>query len=248
MIRIVIIEDEKLIAEELKSRLLAVSDEVEIIKTLSTVVEATHYFTEEHHADLILSDIQLPDGLSFDIFNTVYCRVPVIFITGFERFIINAFETNGIDYLLKPVDDKDLQKILNKYEMLNQHFSKRQKFLRSFSKEKKRIVAKRGMMNVVLHLENVVFFYTQNKIVYAIDKEGKKYLCDRNLAELEMELNDAGFFRVNRQYLLNAVYIKGYKQYEKVRLMVDMEIADTGHVIVVSQENAPSFRKWVNEI
>ncbi|MBS1916175.1 MAG: response regulator transcription factor [Bacteroidetes bacterium] len=248
MIRIVIIEDEKLIAEELQIRLKAISDDVQIVQTLSSVAQAVNYFSREHNTDLVLSDIQLPDGLSFDIFNTVSCKVPVIFITGFERFIINAFETNGIDYLLKPVDDKDLLKVLNKYKMLSQHFFKRQQFLQTFAKDKKRMVVRKGMMNVVLHLEDIVLFYTQNKIVYAIDKEGKKYLCDKNLTELEKELNEAGFFRVNRQYLLNAEYIKGYKQYEKVKLMVDLEITDTDHVIVVSQENAPSFRRWVNEI
>ncbi|MES1221496.1 MAG: LytTR family DNA-binding domain-containing protein [Bacteroidota bacterium] len=248
MIRIVIIEDEKLIAEELQSRLMAVSGETEIVQTLSSVSQAVAYLSQQDAIDLILSDIQLPDGLSFEIFNTILCKVPVIFITGFEQFIINAFESNGIDYLLKPVDDKGLIKILNKYKMLSRHFSKQQQFIGSLMKGKKRMVVKKGMMNVVLHLDDVVLFYTQNKIVYAIDKEGKKYMCDKNLAELETELSETGFFRANRQYLLNGEYIKGFKQYEKVKLMVDVEMEDHDHVIVVSQENASGFRRWVNEI
>jgi len=248
MIRIVIIEDERLIAEELQSRLMAISKDVEITAILSTVSQAIVYFSQEHNTDLILSDIQLPDGLSFDIFNSVSCQVPVIFITGFERFIINAFETNGIDYLLKPVDDKDLQKVLNKYKMLNQHFAKRQQFISSFSKEKKRLIVQKGLMNILLRLEDIVLFFTQNKISYAIDKEGKKYVCDKNLSELELELNEAGFFRANRQYIVNAEYIKGYKPYEKVKLVVDLVIPDTSHVIVVSQETAPGFRRWMNQI
>jgi len=248
MIRIVIIEDERLIAEELRSRLTAISKEVEIIATLASVKEGIGYFPLVHNTDLILSDIQLPDGLSFEIFNTISLQVPVIFITGFERFIINAFENNGIDYLLKPIDDKDLHKVLNKYKMLNQHFAKRQQFFNSFAKEKKRLVVQKGMMNILLWLEDIVLFYTQNKISYAIDKEGKKYVCDKNLTELESELSDAGFFRANRQYIINAEYIRGYKSYEKVKLLVDLVIPGTEHVIVVSQENAPCFRRWMSEI
>jgi two-component system, LytTR family, response regulator len=248
MIRIVIIEDERLIAEELQSRLLALSKEVEITATLASAGEGIAYFSHWHNTDLILSDIQLPDGLSFEIFNAVSCNVPVIFITGFERFIVNAFETNGIDYLLKPVEDRDLQKVLNKYKMLNQHFAKRQQFFNSFSREKKKLVVQKGMMNIVLRLEDIVLFYTQNKISYAIDREGKKYVCDKNLTELESALGDAGFFRVNRQYIVNAEYIKGYKTYEKAKLLVDLMIPGTDHVLVVSQENAPCFRRWMNEM
>src|SRR5882724_7060793 len=159
MIRIVIIEDERLIAEELRNRLLSVSKEVEITAILASAMQGIEYFSKEHHTDLILSDIQLPDGLSFDIFNAVDCQVPVIFITAFDKFIVNAFESNGIDYLLKPIDDKDLQKILNKYKMLDQHFANRQQFFDSFSKSKKRLVVRKGLMNILLRLDDIVLFY-----------------------------------------------------------------------------------------
>ncbi|MCW3118626.1 MAG: hypothetical protein JWM28_2708 [Chitinophagaceae bacterium] len=248
MIRIVVIEDERLVAEELRNRLTALSNEVEIIATLMSVEESIIYFTEHPNPDLILSDIQLPDGLSFDIFNKVSCRVPVIFITAFDRFIVNAFEHNGIDYLLKPVEDKDLLKVLNKYKMFDQHFAGRQKFFESFAKAKKRLIVRRGTMNVSLKLEDIVLFYTEDKIIYTIDKEGKKYVCDKNLSELDEELKGAGFFRVNRQYIINAEYIRGYKSYEKVKLTVDLVIPFADHLIIVSQETAPYFRRWMNEI
>jgi len=248
MIRIVIIEDERLIAEELRNRLLSVSKEVEITAILASAMQGIEYFSKEHHTDLILSDIQLPDGLSFDIFNAVDCQVPVIFITAFDKFIVNAFESNGIDYLLKPIDDKDLQKILNKYKMLDQHFANRQQFFDSFSKSKKRLVVRKGLMNILLRLDDIVLFYTESKIIYTIDREGKKYVCDKCLSELEEDLNDAGFFRVNRQYIINSEYIRGYKSYEKVKLLVDLSIPVLDHLIVVSQENAPYFRRWMNEI
>jgi DNA-binding LytR/AlgR family response regulator len=248
MIRIVIIEDERLIAEELRNRLTSISKEVAVTAILSSAMQGIEYFSKEHHTDLILSDIQLPDGLSFDIFNTVDCQVPVIFITAFDRFIVNAFESNGIDYLLKPVDDKDMQKVLNKYKMLDQHFANRQQFINSFSKSKKRLVVRRGLMNILLRLEDIVLFYTESKIIYTIDKEGKKYVCDKCLTDLELELSEVGFFRVNRQYIINSEYIRGYKTYEKVKLVVDLSIPVMDHLIVVSQENAPYFRRWMSEI
>lgn len=248
MIRIVVIEDERIIAEELRNRLTSLSKDVQIIATLTSVQEGLAYFAGDNQPDLILSDIQLPDGLSFDIFSRLSSQVPVIFITAFDRFIVNAFEHNGIDYLLKPVEDKDLLKVLNKYKMLGQHFASRQQFFASFGKSKKRLVVRKGMMNISLKLDDIVLFYTEDKIIYAIDRDGKKYVCDKNLSELDEELKDAGFFRVNRQYIVNAEYIRGYKSFEKVKLTVDLVIPFADHLIIVSQETAPFFRRWMNEI
>jgi len=248
MIRIVIIEDERLIADELQAMLLNISDEVVVAAILPSVGKAVDYLSNDHTTDLILSDIQLPDGLSFDVFNTLHCNIPVIFITAFDRFMVNAFENNAIDYLLKPVDERDLLKVLNKYKMLDQHFIKRQQFFNSFAKEKKRLVVRKGLVNILLRLEDVVLFYTESKIIYTIDREGKKYVCDRNLGQLEEELGEAGFFRVNRQYLVNSEYIRGYKAYDKVKLLIDLAGLYTDHQIIVSQETAPNFRRWMNEI
>jgi len=183
MIRIVIIEDERLIAEELKQRLSVLSNEVNVKTVLSSVRDAISYLSTENEIDLIFSDIQLPDGLSFDIFQEVVCKVPVVFITAFDRYIVNAFEHNGIDYLLKPVDDSDLLKVLRKYQMLGEHFSNRRTFYNLFATTRRRIMVKKGMMNMSLKLEDVVLFYTENKIVYTIDKEGKnlsKYMSTEN--------------------------------------------------------------------
>jgi DNA-binding LytR/AlgR family response regulator len=248
MIRIVLIEDERLIAEELKKRLLSLSIDLEITAILSSVQEAVSYFRGHENTDLVLSDIQLPDGLSFEIFHKIPLQLPVVFITAYDRFMVNAFEYNGIDYLLKPVEDRDLVKVLNKFKMLGQHFAGRQQFFESFSKARKRLIVRRGMMSISLKLGDIVLFYTEDKIIYTIDKEGKKYICDKNLSELDEELKEAGFFRVNRQYIVNADFIRGYKSYDKVKLMVDLAIPIADHMIVVSQETAPYFRRWMNEI
>jgi DNA-binding LytR/AlgR family response regulator len=248
MIRIVIIEDERLIAEELGKRLRNVSKEITIEKVLTSVRQGVDYFSAINHPDLIFSDIQLADGLSFEIFNKARVNVPVVFLTAFEKFIVNAFEYNSIDYLLKPVEDKELEKVLEKYNQLGQHFNRRNEFFESFSRSKKRLIVKKGLVNVALKLDEIVLFFTEDKVSYAVDRSGKKYVCEKNLTELEEMLAVAGFFRANRQYIVNAEYIRGYKSYNKVKLVIDLSVPVTENLIIVSQETAPHFRRWMSEI
>ena len=248
MIKTLIIEDEKLIAEEFRNLLLKASTETEIIGSLSTVRESVDYLTNNEAPDLIFSDVQLPDGLSFDIFNQVDIKSPVVFVTGYDQFILNAFEHNGIDYLLKPVDERDLGKTLAKYKTLENHFA-HHAFIRSFGqRSKSRLLVRRGTENVPLKVQDIVIIYTENKLVYVVDKDNRKYIADKHLADLERELDRAVFFRVNRQYIVNIAYIKSYKTYEKVKLQVDLLMPELNHQIIISQEMAPNFRKWISEL
>jgi len=247
MIRAVIIEDERLIATELSNKLTSLPSPLEVMAVLGSVKESLEFFSDGCHADLIFSDIQLPDGLSFTIFEKIKCDTPIVFVTAFDGFIINAFEHNGIEYLLKPVDDRDLVKVVDKYKNLEKHFEQRQKLKMFFDKRKERLVVKKGYTSVLLKMEDIVLFYTESRIVYVLDKEGKRYLCDQNLAELEILLDDHTFFRANRQYIINIQYIRGYKTLERVKLAVDVNCHETNHSIIVSQETAPYFRKWINE-
>lgn len=247
MIRAVIIEDERLIAAELSTRLTSLQSPVEVMAVLGSVKESLDFFSDGCHADLIFSDIQLPDGLSFNIFEKIKWDTPIVFVTAFDGFIINAFEHNGIEYLLKPVDDRDLVKVIDKYKNLEKHFEQRQKLKMFFDKRKERLVVKKGFASVLLKMEDIVLFYTESRVVYVLDKEGKRYMCDQNLAELETLLDDHTFFRANRQYIINIQYIRGYKTLERVKLAVDVNCHETNHSVIVSQETAPYFRKWINE-
>jgi DNA-binding LytR/AlgR family response regulator len=248
MIKTVIIEDERRIAEEFKAMLLKASSEMEILGSFTTVRESVNYFSSNEAPDLIFSDVQLPDGLSFDIFNQVRIKSPVVFVTGYDQFILNAFENNGIDYLLKPVDEKDLCKTLNKYKALENHFSQHA-FIRSFAQRSRtRLLVRKGMESVPLRMQDIVIIYTENKLVFVIDRDGKKYIADKHLAELEQELDRTVFFRVNRQYIINVSFIKSYRAYEKVKLQVDLTMPDLNHQIIISQEMAPCFRKWISEL
>ncbi len=248
----VIIEDEKAVAQSLVNTLLEVDPGIHIKAVLSSVEQSINYFLSDPEVDIIFSDVQLTDGLSFSIFNEVSINSPIIFVTGYDKFMLNAFEYNSIDYLLKPVCKDDLKKAIEKYKRFEKHFGQKvsviNDFLQHFGKHKKtRLIVKKGLENISLLLEDVVLFFTENKIVYVIDKCGKKYLADKNLSDLEVELDPKTFFRVNRQYIVNINYIRSFKTYERVKLQVELTLSDLNYFIVVSQETAPVFRKWISE-
>jgi DNA-binding LytR/AlgR family response regulator len=249
MINAIIIEDERPALEGLVQTLSSIADDVHIAARLSSVRESIEYLSQQPVADLIFSDVQLGDGLSFEIFNQSSIRIPVIFITGYDEFMLNAFEYNGIDYLLKPVDKDSLAKALKKYRMLEKHFTDHHSISKLLqyigNHKKKRMIVKKGLENISLRLEDVVLFYTENKIVYVVDRWGKKYLADKNLAELEEDLDTNIFFRANRQYIININFVRGFKSYEKVKLMIDLTLPELNHCIIVSQEMAPQFKEWM---
>lgn len=255
MLKVIIIEDEAAALENLINALSNVRPSLQVQATLTSVKEGIEYLSGNNHgADLIFSDVQLPDGLSFEIYHATNTHIPVIFITGYDEFMTNAFEYNGIDYLLKPVSADELSKAIRKYEMLEQHFAPAHhsngglsKMLQQFGRYKNRIMVRKGVENIPLKLEDVALFYTENKVVYIVDRQGKKYMGDKNLTELEDELHPEQFFRANRQYIINIDYVKGFKAYEKVKLQVDLVLTELPHTIIVSQETAPAFRKWIYE-
>jgi DNA-binding LytR/AlgR family response regulator len=250
MTKAIVIEDEKLASQYLVSKLKKLAPDIEVEAILTDVAASVSYLSGPTEADVIFSDVQLSDGLSFSIFKKVPLDMPVIYITAYDKFIVNAFEHNGIDYLLKPVSDEDLLRAVAKYRKLEKHFTAgNHQVLDAVlqqlgGKKQVRMVVKRGQEHIFLLLDDIVLFYTESKIVYIIDKNGKKFLVDKNLSDLEEELDKAVFFRANRQYIVNINYVKGYKTYERVKLQLELQLAVT-HCIVISQETAPLFKKWI---
>lgn len=250
MLNAIIIEDERPAMETLIQALMEVDPTLQVDAMLSSVKESIDYLSTGPTADIIFSDIQLTDGHSFEIFKQVKTRIPVIFITGYDEFMMNAFASNAIDYILKPVTKKDLQLALYKYRMLEKHFTTHNQTLSDLIKhiehrKKNRLIVRKGLEHVALRLEDVVLFYTQNKLVYAIDRWGKKFLAEQHLGELEQQLDPAVFFRANRQYIVNINHVKGFKPYEKVKLRLTIALSDLDHEIIISQENAGSFKQWM---
>ena len=250
MIKAVIIEDEISAREKLISILKEVAPDINIVATFSYVKESIDNLQKFLPIDLIFCDVQLPDGLSFEIFTEVNITTPVIFITAFDKFIMNAFENNGIEYLLKPVSNDNVGKAIAKYKKLQKHFSIDETAFKNLAQsiggnKKTRLLVKKGIETISIKLEEIVMFYTENRIVYVIDSVGKKYLSDRSLNELEEELNDSIFFRANRQYIINLNFIKSFKPYEKVKLQIELTVPHPDHFIIVSQNSAPEFRSWI---
>jgi DNA-binding LytR/AlgR family response regulator len=250
MLKAIIIEDERPAMEMLLHTLAEADADVQVEAVLSTVAESIQYLSSDPKADLIFSDVQLQDGLSFDIFKNTDTTIPVIFITGYDEFIMNAFTSNGIDYLLKPINKKELKNALLKYRMFEKHFVAHNDMIKNIARhfdnrKKSRLVVRKGLEHIALRLEEIVLFYTENKLVYVIDRLGKKYMADKNLSDLEEDLDADLFFRANRQYIININFIRGFKTYEKVKLQVELMIPDLNHSIIISQENAPQFRQWI---
>lgn len=251
MIKTIVIEDEKPAMDLLIQTLLETETGIRIDAALSSVKESKEYFSTNPEADIIFSDVQLTDGHSFEIFKNMHTGIPVVFTTGYDEFVTNAFSCNGIDYLLKPITKEDVIQSLEKYQALKKHFTENsatlQNFIRHFEAPKKtRIVVRKGLEYLTLRLKDIVLLYTENKLVYIIDKWGKKYIGDKNLSEMESELDEALFFRANRQYIINLEHIKGFKPFEKVKIIVEMKPADLQQQIIISQENASQFRNWIH--
>ena len=168
MLNTIIIEDERPSRESLLQALSRVSADVNLLATITSVQEGISYLSEPRNADIIFSDVQLPDGLSFEIFRHCIVDAPVIFVTAYDEFMLNAFEYNGIDYLLKPVDEKELDKALKKYNMLQHHFASKandiNKLINPFLQTKKtRLVVKKGIESIALPFDDIVLFFTENK-------------------------------------------------------------------------------------
>lgn len=255
MTNVIIIEDEIPAMKVMLHALSENSNEVNIQAKLRSVNESIEYFKNVSLLpDIIFSDVQLPDGLSFEIFKQTGVKTPVIFTTGYDQFMLLAFENNGIDYILKPIENNDIEKALVKYQHLKNHFLQHSPQepianLMNFinHKTKSRLVVKKGLENILLRLEDIILFYTENKIVFVIDRFSKKYILDKTLTELETELDENIFFRANRRYLVNLNYVKGFKPFEKVKLLIDLNVPELSHSIIVSQETAPAFRKWMHD-
>ncbi len=249
MIKAIIIEDETIALENLLHHIRLTKEPVSIIATMETVEESVQWLSSNPAPDLIFMDIQLKDGISFSIFEKVKVSVPVIFITAFDNYMVQAFEHTGIEYLLKPINEQELSKAINKYKNLQNHFLNSYDHLREYfagrdGAKKNRIVVKKGIEFQSIQLDDVAYFFTEQKISFLITREGKKFLVDKNLKELEEELDLKKFYRANRKFIININYVKSYKAYDKIKIQVELTVP-VSEEIIVSQESAVDFRKWI---
>lgn len=247
---VLIIEDEKPAARLLQRKLQKLGLEAETM--LHSVEESIDWFSSNRHPDLIFLDIQLSDGLSFEIFEAVPITSAIIFTTAYDEYALRAFKLNSIDYLLKPIDEDDLETAVNKYrssrpqQNLQLDFEQIKRMLVNPAEKtyKKRFTIKMGQHLKMVNIEDVECFYSENKGTYLHTKDGRDYLLESTLEQLESELDPAEFFRVSRKFIVPMKAVKDIVVYTNSRLKVILPSYKEDEVIV-SRERVNDFKEWL---
>ncbi|MEK6155549.1 LytTR family DNA-binding domain-containing protein [Flavobacteriaceae bacterium 3-367] len=248
---VIIIEDEKPAARRL-SRLLAELD-VSVSIMLHSVEESIAWFQQNEHPDLIFLDIQLSDGLSFEIFDLIEIHSAIIFTTAYDEYALQAFKLNSIDYLLKPIDDEELEKAVAKYRNFKPSTQKialdfediKKLLVNPLEREyKKRFTVRVGQHLKILNADEIECFYSENKGTYAATSDGRNYLLDTTLENLESELEPKLFFRVSRKFYIHVNHIKDIVSYTNSRLQIKLNRYNEQEIIV-SRERVKDFKLWL---
>lgn len=251
-----IIEDEKPAARLLQRKLEKLNIAVETM--LHSVQESVEWFSNNEHPDLIFLDIQLSDGLSFEIFEKIDIKSAIIFTTAYDEYALKAFKLNSIDYLLKPIDEDDLDVAVNKFKSrlpkiesqpknLQLDFEQiRQMLSNPFEKNfKKRFTVKIGQHLKVITTDEIECFFSENKGTYIHTFDNRNYLIDSTLEILEQELDMKDFFRVSRKFIVPLPAIKEIQVYTNSRLKVILPTYKEDEVIV-SREKVQDFKTWLS--
>jgi two-component system, LytTR family, response regulator len=252
-IKVMIIEDETPAAEKLERYLIKYNPEIRVLEKAGTIQDAVAWLgAHQGEIDLIFMDIQLHDGQSFEIFKRVNVQKPVIFITAYNEFALDAFKVNGLDYLLKPITFTDLSNSLKKLESLGEQLrwseNKNDKIAESFSQASPRNFKTRFMVKLGDHIrslttDQISFFYADGRDVYLITQQMRKFIIDYTLESLEEILDPKMFFRGNRAYILNISAIQDVLVYSNSRLKITPNIT-WEQEIIVSREKVSEFKEW----
>ncbi|MBN8567444.1 MAG: response regulator transcription factor [Flavobacteriales bacterium] len=249
--RIIIIEDEKPAARLLQRKVEKLGLQIETM--LHSVEESLQWFQENQHPDLIFLDIQLSDGLSFEIFEQIEIKSAVIFTTAFDEYALRAFKLNSIDYLLKPIDEEDLEIAITKFKnqfqksnitSLDFEAIKRMLVNPIEKSYKQRFTIKIGEHLKMISIDEVECFFSENKGTYLHTIDNRDYLLDNTLEQLESELNPKDFFRVSRKFIIPLKTIKDIVVYSNSRLKVILPTFKADEVIV-SREKVNDFKEWL---
>lgn len=246
--KILIVEDEVPARERLKGLLLQMKVPVESICEAGSISEAVEKIQLENDHDLAFFDIQLSDGLSFEIFRKVNVNIPVIFTTAYDAYLLEAFHTNGIDYLLKPLKEKELQRALQKFYQLQSHFSADIAGFIAQMTEKttylRRIAGMKSNALIPVKVEEIAWFTTRHKVTLLRTFQDESLVVNKPLANLEVLLNPSQFRRVNRQYIVNIGAVRQIRPHQKGKLLLSLE-PSSGEDIVISQEQAGLMKEWL---
>jgi DNA-binding LytR/AlgR family response regulator len=254
MYKALIIEDEKPAAEHLQRLLPRVDIKIDIIRIISSVDEALQWFDNNPLPDLIFLDVQLSDGLSFEIFNHINITCPVIFTTAYEEYAVKAFKVNSIDYLLKPIGFDDLKSAINKFTSFNYSFINTYNQTLKYNVDqvmqlltnnyKSRFVVNAGMHIRSIEVGKINLFYSLEKSSFLLDNTGKSYDIDYSLEQIEILTDPKQFFRISRKYIANINAIADIISYSGSRLKLKIAGSDDEDILV-SRSRLTEFKRWL---
>ncbi len=252
--KILIIEDEEPAYKRLQKMLKELEPDHTLLDQIVSVSSAVKWFKQNEAPDLIISDIQLSDGISFEIFKQVDIKCPVIFTTAYDQYAIEAFKVNSIDYLLKPVKKDELEKAVTKFKALTPATAATtidiNKLLQSLQPAgtdyKKRFVVRYGEHIKTIDIEDVVYFYTEDKATFLCTKDARRFVVDFNLDALDSILDPKNFFRINRQYIISIHSIAEMFAYTKSRVLIKLN-PPSKHETIVSTERSADFKHWLGD-
>ncbi|MBN2087112.1 response regulator transcription factor [Candidatus Peregrinibacteria bacterium] len=244
-----IIEDEKEAAIKLAGLIKKHDQNIVILDTIQSVKNAVIWLNNNETPDLIFMDIQLSDGLSFEIFEQTIVKAPVIFTTAYDEYALKAFKVNSIDYLLKPIDQSELDQAIDKYkesntlkEIPSQVFDN---ILHSLTKKyKSKFVIKVGEHIKVFTIEDVQCFYSMEKYTFLQNNEGRDYAISYSLDQVEDLIDPAKFFRINRKFLVSFSAITTIVNYSNSRLRIKLK-SNESEDLIVSREKVQDFKQWL---
>jgi two-component system, LytTR family, response regulator LytT len=250
--KIAIIEDEKITAKDLARTLLNIKPSIQIVAMLHSVEEAVHFLHQKPDLDLIFSDIELGDGLSFDIFAATQQPTPIVFCTAYDAYALRAFESFGVDYLLKPFGPNSVAKALQKYEAMKAKFAAPTPDVSAMLQLLKQelhapktsaLIVQQGDKIIPMATENMALFYIENELLKALDFQQKSHVINYKLEALEKMLGN-DFFRANRQFLVNRLAIKDASHYFNRKILLNLNV-DFPEQILVGKLKVSAFLAWL---
>lgn len=248
--QILIIEDEARAANQLQKLLQTLDFDYEVLGIIDTVVESVDWFRKNETPDLVFMDIQLADGLSFEIFQKVRLYCPIIFTTAFDQYAIRAFKVNSVDYLLKPVQLGDLQQAMDKFGRSKQQLTLDHEMLNNFltdvhdARRREGILVRQGDGFVQLRISNLLYAYSEDSITFGVT-ENQRVIIDETLDELYPSLDSNQFFRINRGQIVAKSAISKIRKYFNHRLKLTIARAKDQEFIV-SRQKTNDFKNWLN--
>ncbi|TWI81685.1 LytTR family two component transcriptional regulator [Lacibacter cauensis] len=252
---ILIVEDEDLAVKKLQKTLAAVDDTAVVLASTDSIKSTVEWLNDNPQPDLILMDIELADGQSFEIFNLVDVKSPVIFTTSYDEYALKAFKVNSVDYLLKPIQKEELAAALTKYKKLQSN-AKPDISLDNLVKElqqklqpkeyRKRFLVKHGQKLVSVEVEDIAYFYSDGRLNFFKTKDNKKFVVDYTMDELEEMLDPERYFRISRSFYVSVTSIDKIDDYFGNRLVLGL-IPEVDKEALVSREKVTEFKKWMGK-